>query len=575
MNKLQNFTKNLPKHELDKIKNSIEQCKNTNEKYTEFLKSFDLDFADFHIHTEKSMDAKFSVKKILNNLVKNNIKYASLTDHNNIDSYEEAVNIINSDKGNKYSKLKLFSGVEFNVRDKENVRKVHMLLYDFDPKNKKIKDLSNKIHDAELAIHSRQLDYIENVFNVSFSSEERRAAMNDYTDLGFDNIAKVCMKHKENGKRAPIIKTEKEFNEKVKPLLVKYKESLILDNEILPTKELKEQLINHQDINYPTMDEFFEAAKESNGVPVVAHPYTLKFKETFNPNIGDSIITYFGDNPSKSETKLQNTEKYLVHLKKKANSYGLDLGCETIFKHKNFNHTFFNEICNKHKIIQSAGSDFHGYTKNKKNTIGTHEGGIVFKNFPLIYYLLDKERDISKVNFNGKPEDFYIDIENNTKKKRFKEKLFNKNSVLAELADKIDIQEIKENTSTHTNKIDFINKINKINDSLDKRIDVLKIHKNIYESINNVNDKINSYTSTSLNTEDCVELKNLRKRIQSLKDKYLYGVKSLHEDTLKNDKTFKEKYSSASLLIKESSEKIIGEIDNILKCQKDITNEYY
>ena len=280
----------------------------------------------------------------------------------------------------------------------------------------------------------------------------------------------------------------------------------------------------------------------------MAHPYNLQFVNSFNPKIESKMerIKTYSKNKAE-ELQKARTEKYLVYLKEKANKYGLDLGCEIVFKHKNYDGKFFNNVCNKYNIIPSAGSDFHGYHKNISKTLGTHESKIAFKNIPLLNYL--KHRDLSKLNFQNNSLTNYFEEYNCINIGKYNnvnltEQLKNSNKVLKEIFVLSENLKIQENLKAYNHnavleikkKTDMIENRIMIKKRLEKFIKEYEEAKCYYDTIKNDN---------NITQFDVRKFSNYKNNINKILTEYFDFTKTLSLDTLENNQIFKEKIIKA------------------------------
>ena len=125
---------------------------------------------DLHIHSNYS-DGKFSPKEIIDMAKQNNVKYISITDHDNIDAYTDEL----FDYANK-NNVTLIAGVEIST--KTDKCGIHVLGYNYDLNNKELKDqlcklrnarhdylrkVSNKLSNLGFIVNTNELDKIDSV----------------------------------------------------------------------------------------------------------------------------------------------------------------------------------------------------------------------------------------------------------------------------------------------------------------------------------------------------------------------------------------------------------------------------
>ena len=103
-----------------------------------------MEVADLHTHTIFS-DGDLSPSELVEESIKKNIQYLSITDHDNLSGYKKAKSFIDK---NKIDNLILIPGIEISSTLEGS--NIHMLAYFFDPENKYLnevlKDLQFKRH---------------------------------------------------------------------------------------------------------------------------------------------------------------------------------------------------------------------------------------------------------------------------------------------------------------------------------------------------------------------------------------------------------------------------------------------
>ena len=187
---------------------------------------------DFHIHTNNS-DGSYSYDQVIKECIKNNIKYISITDHNNFIP-------------NKYYKdIKIINGMEVDVKYQK--LHLHMLLYNFNPDSSFLNIFLKRSRRHEIYRFHKYINLLEEKYHVNIDKKFIRSFIknNNY----FDTV-------------------------RMNRLLVEYhicdgfEEAYRKYTHILPSN--KRYMIK--------MDDFVRIANESNGIMSLAHP--LKYKLT-------------------------------------------------------------------------------------------------------------------------------------------------------------------------------------------------------------------------------------------------------------------------------------------------------
>ena len=97
---------------------------------------------DLHTHTDKS-DGIYSPSELIKKAVKQNLSGIAITDHDNIDGIEEALNY-----SSKYDNFKVIPGIEFSTVYQGC--EVHILGYFIDYKDKRLIDLTKEIKSSRI-----------------------------------------------------------------------------------------------------------------------------------------------------------------------------------------------------------------------------------------------------------------------------------------------------------------------------------------------------------------------------------------------------------------------------------------
>lgn len=129
-----------------------------------------MDRIDLHIHSNYP-DGKFSPKEIIDMAKQNNVKYISITDHDNIGGYSNEL----FEYANK-NNITLIPGVEIST--KTDKCGIHILGYNFDLNNKELVNqlcklrnarhdylhkMSNKLYELGYIVNINKLDKIDSI----------------------------------------------------------------------------------------------------------------------------------------------------------------------------------------------------------------------------------------------------------------------------------------------------------------------------------------------------------------------------------------------------------------------------
>lgn len=249
-------------------------------------------YIDLHAHTNYS-DGDLTPDEVIKLAIKNNIKTLAITDH---DSIEGLKNITYKTKD-----IQVINGIELSA--KVDTGSMHILGYNIDINNKELNDklieLKNNSVNSTLSV----IEQIKKDYKIYFTYEELKELINYNHNLGRPDIARLLL-------RKGYVKTVKEaFDKYLNPANDKI-------------RNIKKNL---------TYKECIELILNSNGIPVLAHPKTLK--------LGD---------------------KDLLLLLKDMISCGL-IGIEVYHSsHTNEEMQKYLNMANELGLFISGGSDYHG-----------------------------------------------------------------------------------------------------------------------------------------------------------------------------------------------------------------------
>ena len=260
---------------------------------------------DLHIHTNYS-DGNLNPKEVIDEAFKNNVSTISICDHDTIDADKEDVFTYAKSK-----EIELIVGVEISTKNKEG--KFHILGYNFDINNKKLK---NKLYILKNARHI----YLE---KVASKLEELGYKLNIEKLRKIDivtkaHIANEIINNKENEK-----KLEKEFGSI--PSMGKFIETIMNKNCKAYVK--KESI---------TPKEASQLIHEAGGTVFLAHPVSYIYEYNLK------------------EEKIYNLIKEIEADGLESNYIYID--CDNK-KHNDIN--FWNNFASKHNLKTTVGSDFH------------------------------------------------------------------------------------------------------------------------------------------------------------------------------------------------------------------------
>lgn len=284
------------------------------------------EFMDLHIHTLYS-DGDKTPKQIIQMAKEIGLTTIAITDHDMISGIktltEEDLEGIN-----------FISGVEMTAKVPR--ARMHILGYGIDIYNEFLNEkLDNRVDVRNLLLY---VEYLDKMFNIKFSQEELDKIISKPGNVGRPELGKLLIKY---GYAAD---QDEAFDNYLNPVMDKCR---------------------HLKVGY-SKEECIEMILEAGGIPVLAHPISLKL-----------------------------TEEELIKELKYLKSIGL-MGIETRHIHHTPEYTnMLERIADELDLLKTGGTDYHGEVKPKVK-LGTGVNGNVYvTSSTMVDYL--KERDKAKV----------------------------------------------------------------------------------------------------------------------------------------------------------------------------------
>lgn len=257
--------------------------------------------ADLHLHTIAS-DGTLKPSELVKKAQKMGFTTIAITDHDATDSIQEALTT------GKEVGLEVIPGIEISSTD--NHQEVHILGYNIDPNNKKLKAMLNKMTDFRKNVAAKMVAKL-NKLGIAIS---------------YDRVKEIAQ-----GKVVSRVHIAMAMQEKgyIKEINEAFTDEYIGNNGKAYVGKYK---ISPQDT--------IKLIKQAKGVPVLAHPIYLAQEM----NIIENKIAQY--------TKL-----------------GIE-GLEVYYSQHTPEQTeHFKNLAQKHNLLITGGSDCHGQTKNLLGTI--------------------------------------------------------------------------------------------------------------------------------------------------------------------------------------------------------------
>jgi len=194
--------------------------------------------ADLHLHTTAS-DGNISAEKTIDIAYKRGLDYISITDHDSVDSLEEA--LLYSEN----MKIEVIPGIEINS-DFLNTE-VHVLGYFIDYKSKELNDLLKTIEVSRKERSEKILRKINKILNTNLKMKE----LNDLVEGDIITRAHIAA--------------------------LLNKKEIVKNNDEAFEKYIGSKAPAYVKRDYITPGEAVEVIKRSGGIPVLAHPGRIDY----------------------------------------------------------------------------------------------------------------------------------------------------------------------------------------------------------------------------------------------------------------------------------------------------------
>ncbi len=257
---------------------------------------------DLHSHSIHS-DGTKTPSELLNLAKENNITIYAITDHDDIEGSKKLVSL-------PHEGITIYSGVELNA--KVDKGQMHILGYNIDLNNsklnEKLKELKNNSkHNIMLYVNQLKEDY-----NIELPQSDIDTILNREGNIGRPLLALLLIKYG--------------YVETVAEAFDKY---------------LSDEKVRHHKM-WITKEECIKLINDAGGIPVLAHPFTLK---------------------------LSNDE--LIEEIKELVSLGLK-GIEIVHSKSNDEQrNFYKELATEFNLITTGGTDYHGPEVKPNIKLGT------------------------------------------------------------------------------------------------------------------------------------------------------------------------------------------------------------
>lgn len=274
---------------------------------------------DLHTHTCYS-DGELTPNELINLAIKNNVGTLAITDHDNIRGLKN----INYEEINQDS-IKLIPGIELSAKVKKG--QMHILGYNIDIENDYLNQKLDSLRENNINYILLLIEQLKKDYSLNFLTQDIDNLINSNHNLGRPDIAKLLIKY------GYVTTVEEAF---ANYLLAAYDK----------IREIKKGL---------TYEECLDLIIKGGGLPVLAHPKTLKLSNK-------ELLILIKEMINKG---LQGIEVYhSSHSLEERNNY--------------------LEIAQKYNLLVSGGSDYHGPLIKPNINIGTGKNNLKIKRLSLL-----------------------------------------------------------------------------------------------------------------------------------------------------------------------------------------------
>lgn len=288
-------------------------------------------YIDLHVHSKYS-DGKHDVEEILEMAHLNNVSVISLTEHYNLSSLRVAHRLVNSNK--KYNNIEIVPGMEIGSSlSCYGISKTHICHFLAYYVSTKIYSVLNEYEEERRGINEKIITILKNNgMNISY---RKMQIFTKKKSFGRYDIARYIVKL-----------------------------GYAYTPEDAYAKYLDYGRIAHVERNKMPPEELIENIIKCGGVPVIAHPRSLKFNYKNLRAFLEPLV----------ECGLSGLEIYYPRMKKDE----FDM---------------YKELCDEFNLIGTAGSDFHERDKDVSIGLGI-DNNLCIDDYSIITRLKERKHYI-------------------------------------------------------------------------------------------------------------------------------------------------------------------------------------
>ncbi|WP_373482652.1 PHP domain-containing protein [Acetobacterium sp.] len=265
---------------------------------------------DLHVHTRASGDGELTGEEIIRLAVKENVATLAITDHDSIAEVKNAMS------WGAQLGVEVIPGTEVFCRNKDKL--VHMLAYYIELDDSAVSKIIDKVHRDRKRWVKAQIELLRE--HGIYATEENVYEFCQETPPLPAAIAYAVFKDERNSENPLVVEYKIGYKNPVIEFVNRF---LFLGKPFFSPNYI------------PETNEFIEAVRLSGGVPILAHPGYSQMEVDFdNTEFIDDLVQQgiSGVEAYYTTHTAEETQKYL-------------------------------EYCEKHHLIVTSGSDFHGKFK--------------------------------------------------------------------------------------------------------------------------------------------------------------------------------------------------------------------
>jgi predicted metal-dependent phosphoesterase TrpH len=283
---------------------------------------------DLHTHTCYS-DGELNPNQLLKMAISRGVKTISITDH---DTLLGIKNILQDEGHNETEYIDVIPGIELTA--KTDIGRMHILGYGFDLDDKKLNSRMKELQQNSINSVLAMICQLDKNYGITINPKDIAKLITANRNIGRPDIARILVEY------GIVSSVDEAFK---KYLIAVYEKTRGKTNKLNP-------------------GECIELIKWAGGIPILAHPHTLK-----------------------------RDDKDLLILIKELVSMGLN-GLEVYHSNNTKEQEqYYMQMVQDLNLLYSGGSDYHGINVKPDIEIGTGKGNLKIKEVSVVNYLRSRK----------------------------------------------------------------------------------------------------------------------------------------------------------------------------------------